>query len=56
MRTISPGAAHRWVPIGLSGVAVAFSSAFSVSGRRAISSSAPAAAADSIPAAVSLSR
>jgi hypothetical protein len=56
MRTISSGAAQRCVPIGLSGVAVAFSSPFSVSGSRAISSSPPAAAAESIPATVSLSR
>jgi hypothetical protein len=56
MRTISSGGAQRCVPIGLPGVVLAFSSPFSVSGSRAISSIPPAAAAESIPAAVSLSR
>jgi hypothetical protein len=56
MRTIPSGAAQRWVPIGLSGVAVSFSSRFSVSGSREIWASPPAASADSTPAAVSLAR
>ena len=34
---MSAGGAHRCAPIGLSGVAVALSSAFSVSGSEAIS-------------------
>ena len=46
MRTISDGVAQRCVPNGLSGVRVALSSAFSVSGSRAISASPPAAAAE----------
>jgi hypothetical protein len=43
MRTISSGVAHRCVPIGLSGVVLALSSRFSVSGSWVISSSPPAA-------------
>jgi hypothetical protein len=39
MRTSSDGSTQRCAPNGLAGVQVAFTSAFSVSGRRAISSS-----------------
>jgi hypothetical protein len=44
MRTISSRVAHRWVPIGLSGVTLARSSCFSVSGSDAMSASSTAPA------------
>jgi hypothetical protein len=56
MRTISDAGAHRCDPIGLSGVQVALTSAFSVSGSCAISARPPAAAAERKPAALSFSR
>jgi hypothetical protein len=49
MRTISSLPAHRWAPIGLSGVQLARSSRFSVSGSMAMSASPPASRADSKP-------
>jgi hypothetical protein len=51
MRTISSPSTHRWVPIGLSAVAVSLSSRFSVSGSSAIWASPPA---DPIPASFAL--
>jgi hypothetical protein len=55
MRTISAASAHRCEPTGCSGVVVALSSRFSVSGSAAISPRPPAASALSTPAALSLS-
>jgi hypothetical protein len=56
MRTISDGVTQRCAPIGFADVHVSFSSRFSVSGSRAMSSSPPAASGVATPAAASFSR